>query len=51
MVEDLLWAVEIDVFVTEHFTTHISAKHHHLTGAPKLPAPLYTLSFRTLTGH
>ena len=30
-VEDLLWALEIDVYITEHFTAHTSAKYHHLT--------------------
>jgi len=50
-IEDLLWALEIDVYVTEYFSTHISAKRYDLTGAPKFPMPRYTPSFRTITSH
>ena len=46
-----LAALETDVNFTEHIATHISPTHHHPTGVPEPPEPLYAPFFRPPTGY
>ena len=46
-----LAAIESDIYLTEHLADHISATHHHLTGAPEPPEPPYAPSFHPPTGY
>jgi hypothetical protein len=43
--------LDTDANFAEHLAAHISATHHHLTGAPEPPVPPYSLSFHPPTGY